>query len=607
MPRVIHSPPVQRKILDTNQDQETNPSVHPDEASSSSSNPIAQTSLSENFQQEEFITSQIRTRQDKSEAFYALNKKSKPEKVKTPKDRRKIRSDFVDNIRQFVDEVNSGEEEEEIIDPSNLFRKPKQPTGSAAFKNVPTDPFDQLGATSFAFQKSTTQDTTRNRDSGFDTLLETNITGIPRTEDTDNHSDPPETPSEHTLSSQTSTESEMAEVSVKDILSFKIPFFSGDQKELDGFLNTCKMYNELTPEALKGTLLNLVKAKITGDALSKIQPITGHENLANLLKILEETIRKPVSYEFANEDLSNIMQNRDETIEAYGKKAREALHRLNKSSIKVSDNVQEQTVFRKAHEKLAISKFTQNLRNPQLRVAVAAANKLTLEECIVYAMERELIEKNSNLRTLSCNICGSNQHRNNDCPRNRMPIRPNTLPNRFRGPQQPFRPDFTLPTGSTPYRYNPNNSNINNNFFRNRYKYVPNTVGTYPNNNQNNQERRVFEQQNKDNDVQRSNNNNNAGPSNRNNASNNGPQYKNTSFQNNTRSGFDNTRSFPNNNRPMNQYRNNQYSSNSNSNNNQNRNARTVSFQEEENLCEEMDLATLMDQESYDTVDRKNY
>lgn len=515
-----------------------------------------------------------------------MNARNKPEKIKDSNTRRVSREQAADESRLISDHENP-DLPQDFQFPTNLPR-------SSVFREVPARPTEHKQANPISITKEKLRKQTEVQDSGFDTFLNPNVT-----QRSGNSPDPSENSSSRSVSSIDSTESEMAEVSIKDILAFKIPFFSGDQKELDGFINTCKMYNELTPEALKETLLNLVKAKITGDALSKIQPITAFDNIANLLKTLEETIRKPVSYEFANEDLNNIMQNREETIEAYGKRVREALHRLNKSSAKVSDNVQEQSVFRKAHEKLAISKFTQNLRYSQLRVAVAAANKATLEECIVYAMERELIEKNSNLRNLHCNLCGSNQHKANECTRSRSALRPNSLPNRFRGPQQISRPDMTLPMGITPYRFNPNNNQFNSSFFRGRFRTNQNVNANNSNSNRNNQERSNSDQNNRDNTARLPNNNNSTRPGNDTTGFYGNPQYRSTPFQNNSRGGYDNNRNSSNN-QNMNQYRNN------NNSNNQNRNARMVTFQEDD-LCEELDLATLMDQESHDTVDRKNF
>lgn len=82
-------------------------------------------------------------------------------------------------------------------------------------------------------------------------------------------------------------------LTLNDIIKFDIPFFKGDPKELNGFINTCSMYNQLTPNPLKNTLLTIIKTKITGEALAKIQPIDNYTNWIQLKDALRTRVKNP--------------------------------------------------------------------------------------------------------------------------------------------------------------------------------------------------------------------------------------------------------------------------------------------------------------------------
>lgn len=191
---------------------------------------------------------------------------------------------------------------------------------------------------------------------------------------------------------------EMA-ITMKDVIKFNIPFYKGLENELDGFINTCQMYYTITPENLRATLLTIIKSKLTGDAYSKMQPLDSYENWQALQTGLKKKLKKPLSYEYAQEQVSSIFQKQDESIENFGSRARKLLIQLNDATRTVSEEQAELTAYRKTNEKLAISKFTQNLRNQNIKTLLAAANKTSLEECITFAMEKELSEKNSNIKT----------------------------------------------------------------------------------------------------------------------------------------------------------------------------------------------------------------
>lgn len=203
------------------------------------------------------------------------------------------------------------------------------------------------------------------------------------------------------------------ELEAKDII-IGIPVFSGELKQLDAFINTCGVYYNMVTEAQKPDALRIIKAKITGEALAKAGPFGNDLNTWDLLKNrLKDRIKKPVSLEYANEDLNKVFQKKDETIEDYGARVKTKLKKLNEASRSLTNIAAEMTILRKANEKQAISKFEQNIRNATIKVLVSAAGKDTLDECISFAMQKELIEGNKNIKT--CGFCGLANHDESSC------------------------------------------------------------------------------------------------------------------------------------------------------------------------------------------------
>lgn len=228
-----------------------------------------------------------------------------------------------------------------------------------------------------------------------------------------------------------SEEEPIMALTISDVIKLDIPFFKGQESELRGFLNTCSMYHSMVPENLQGNLLTIIKAKIIGEAFNKLQPMNDYGTWALLEQALKTKIRKPVSYEYAHEQLTSIFQKPDETIESFGDRIKKSLRRLNEAARTVSDLQAELTAYRKTHEKLAISKFAQNIRDSSVKTLVMAANKNTLEDCITFAMEKELCEKNSNIKanvsktnvqtinSSPCTVHKNSTHTENECRRNK--------------------------------------------------------------------------------------------------------------------------------------------------------------------------------------------
>lgn len=309
-------------------------------------------------------------------------------------------------------------------------------------------------------------------------------------------------------------------LTLSDIIRFNIPFYKGEPKELNGFINSCDMYASLTPDALKPNLYAIIKAKITGEALAKLQPLSDYANWQELKQAMKTKIKKPVSYEYAHQNLITMFQKPNESIETFGDKVRKGLAKLNEATRLFSEVPNDQNAYRKSNERLAISRFTQNIRDINLRTLVEAASKQTLEDTIVFAMEKELTNKNSNIK--KCTICNRNNHTEDECrQKNNTNTTTSSNANRYNNRN-------TNQRNSNNYQNRPYNNNSSRNTYQN--KSEPNGNNSNNNNNQNRN------QMNNNNRYGNNNNNNNRYESNKQgNQSNNnyGNNNKNSSYTRN--------------------------------------------------------------------------
>ena len=111
--------------------------------------------------------------------------------------------------------------------------------------------------------------------------------------------------------------------------------------------------------------------------------------------------------------MNQVFQKKDEPIEEYGNRVKEKLKKLNEASKLLTTSNDQVEIVRKMNEKHAISKFEQNIRDPTIKVLVSASGKLTLDDCINFAMQKELIEKNKNIK--ACSLCGLPNHDGSPC------------------------------------------------------------------------------------------------------------------------------------------------------------------------------------------------
>lgn len=247
------------------------------------------------------------------------------------------------------------------------------------------------------------------------------------------------------------------ELTAKDVI-LAIPSFTGDMKQFEGFINTCELYYSMVQENQKATVLKIIKAKISGEAMTKAGPFDESiDTWEKMKKKLKSSLKKPVTIEYAQEDLNTSFQGPEENIENYGSRMKAKLKKLNEASRFMTEIPSEFKVITKMNEKQAISKFEQNLRNPNVKVLVSAAQKQTLDECIAYAMQKEMIEKNKNIK--SCNYCGLQNHDESSCRKKIRESQSNQANKKNKNTGGNFRPQNSNKPSSS---YN-SNQNSNNN------------------------------------------------------------------------------------------------------------------------------------------------
>lgn len=78
---------------------------------------------------------------------------------------------------------------------------------------------------------------------------------------------------------------------------------------------------------------------------------------------LKEKIKTKVSFEYAQEDLNKVAQKTDETVEEYGDRVKTKLRVVFESMATTINTDAERKLMRLCTEKLAVSKFTQNLKS----------------------------------------------------------------------------------------------------------------------------------------------------------------------------------------------------------------------------------------------------
>lgn len=266
---------------------------------------------------------------------------------------------------------------------------------------------------------------------------------------------------------------EMAELTYTDLITI-IPIFEGQQEDLDYLISTCSTFDEIVAEEQKDMFVSIVKAKLKGIALTKMQPFSDLKKWDQIKTRLEEKFKRPITYETAQDEISNIRQNRTESIEIYGNNVRLALHKLNIASETLTTDVGSLRLLRTANEKIAVRKFEHGLYNDNLKICIGAKDYSSLDIAISYAMEKENLYKNeSRIRCNYCNIvghiekeCGQKQQNYNRSNDNNNDNRYKQLNSANENPNSDARSDFAI-RNSNSGRYS-NNFHVMNN--SNRWK-----------------------------------------------------------------------------------------------------------------------------------------
>lgn len=118
------------------------------------------------------------------------------------------------------------------------------------------------------------------------------------------------------------------ELGLKQYLS-GIQHYKGDEKELDAFINNCDSYWSLAEENQKNTLLNIIKAKLSGEVLQKVGSLTPFLTWPTLRTALREGIKPLISFAGAQEAIMMNKQLPKETIRQFGARMKNLLEDLN--------------------------------------------------------------------------------------------------------------------------------------------------------------------------------------------------------------------------------------------------------------------------------------
>lgn len=204
----------------------------------------------------------------------------------------------------------------------------------------------------------------------------------------------------------------MALFSVKDLVN-AIPTYNGDERQLETFINVCSKYFSLIENNQKDQFVIIIQTKIVGEALADLQPIDDLKTWEDIKSKLEEKLKIPDTYEFAQEELSTIRQRKNENMEEYGKRIRKGLEKLNLATKSLTQLDTVLTPLRKANEIHAIRKFEQNMFNEKIKLMVGAANFDSLQDAVKFAMNKELFQKTTNNKT--CNFCKNIGHVEEEC------------------------------------------------------------------------------------------------------------------------------------------------------------------------------------------------
>lgn len=156
---------------------------------------------------------------------------------------------------------------------------------------------------------------------------------------------------------------------------------------------------------------------------------------------------------------------------------RTKLRKLNEASRAMATTSAEKKILQDANEKLAISKFQQNIRDNTIRVLVISSTKTTLDEAIQTAMQKELMERSKNIK--SCTHCGLNNHSVENCRKKKAMSeqnkskfqRPNTLSfNANRNREQPSN-STTPQNNNNQFKPKTSNESSNNHFKKPEQNY----------------------------------------------------------------------------------------------------------------------------------------
>lgn len=223
-------------------------------------------------------------------------------------------------------------------------------------------------------------------------------------------------------------EAEEMALTIPAILSGVEKFTSKSREQIESFIASAILYNELASEDrdLKAVVLKTVRSRLAAvTKLGNVKNLTFDQIIARI----REKFQIDISFDAAQEKLISIQQGKNESIDDYGERIKKLVDIMNAACMNDNEAVQNAQVD--MNEKLAIRKFKQNLQDKNLRLLTLSSTHNNLFEAISFAVEKHGEINTTNVKTNAvaneappkakkyCNICKRKSHNTKDCYSNK--------------------------------------------------------------------------------------------------------------------------------------------------------------------------------------------
>lgn len=209
-------------------------------------------------------------------------------------------------------------------------------------------------------------------------------------------------------------EEPMANFTAKD-LSDLIPRYDGKFENLESFIGTVSMLEAEVRAQDKRMFLLMIRAKLFGKAYDAIKFATDLNSWERVKETLTNNIAPPVNAQTAQSQLFKACQGPTETVRAFSDRIKSYVNVLNKIQCKdVPEDVG--THIQNNNAQTAKNVFEDGLLDSRLKTILISANKATLDEAIITALEQEgRLPARRSGSSLFCKSCRNEGHTADRC------------------------------------------------------------------------------------------------------------------------------------------------------------------------------------------------